>query len=857
MFVRSQINGSHGEYTMSDDIDRQAIAEMVELELEELIPHLTGELDLDVRIDPHDELYNFAILCGQLMDLVNGPHTVECMLKSLLLVKLCIAEELCSSLDYTELLYDLFIYRNQAVRVLRHEIGEEVFHFMKYDVENVIAALGTSPRESQLRSSHGEMTEGDDIDTVSVGYGLQGGGWAVNAKNRQHEARMSNSNTNRQQDITDHRCKYMYYECSDYWEGKCTYTTRAGLYVDKAHLEPNCKECRHNTKELCNVNRKAYENCPYLHEGEEPTTREVPDTIRHLVNFPNPSRRNDHIEARKQQLKDMRSGLLSKPQPAIMATQTQKREKTVNSNPSTVHSDVTSEVGSEELIFHVDTKEDGSEELIIVQPVASKAKEESCGGAVQRIEPKVEGNVQETFKVIRSQPQEKERVDDTCQEYDLYHQDWMPLEEGFEILNVLDRDDRRAFKVGFRSKKKVVLPVELVNHAVTQHIGFVPTAKTLDYIRHNLITKSIAPENMFQKEFNKYTLIKDLLERVKIQRADIVDELSRVVYQRHIIRKAMDVKYGNEKVSVPRGFLNWMALLCYTLGYSVYLLLTYPAQWSLKITSDLLALMQSPNKLSLLETFGRGLNDNLLLVSTIPIVLIFALSGTSLSSVCLLLILLVWQFLDYSTTRLILLGLLVIKELILNVEILLHMLRVLWRKCGNFAWWILLSVWLSMLLTKIILSVDCDKLRETAWWRRGTSEIEKVLTWLRNHSCGSASRRENNVELTGTSTPGSPVTLEQPQASEEGSLLLHSRTHGRNNPCVLSHPLVVQPVIRARYGTADSLPIVLMEMKEKHQHAPQNMFEARIQIQKTDAAALEREWEPIDESTIGTQNLST
>lgn len=173
VFGRSQLNGVHGEATNSDDVERWELYEMVGLELDELGPHFGQYPRLSVVLDPGDELKNFAILCGQLMNLVHGVVTVSTLLQSLELVKLCIAEESAGSLDYTEILYDLFVYRNQAMKRLRHELGTEVFSFLMYDVEQAVVCLGRSPRESQLRSSHGEITEGDDY-----ALGLQESGGA-------------------------------------------------------------------------------------------------------------------------------------------------------------------------------------------------------------------------------------------------------------------------------------------------------------------------------------------------------------------------------------------------------------------------------------------------------------------------------------------------------------------------------------------------------------------------------------------------------------------------------------------------------------------------------------------------------
>jgi len=162
--MRSALNGSHGEATNSDDVvDHLAVCEMVDSELEVAMNHCGLEVSVGRILVRDDELMNFALLCGAVTDVLNQPATVQGLLDSLFLVKLCVAEELCSTLSYTELLYDLFIYRNCALKVCRAQVGETFFHFMKYDIEQLVEALGDSPRESQLRSSHGEMTEGDDL----------------------------------------------------------------------------------------------------------------------------------------------------------------------------------------------------------------------------------------------------------------------------------------------------------------------------------------------------------------------------------------------------------------------------------------------------------------------------------------------------------------------------------------------------------------------------------------------------------------------------------------------------------------------------------------------------------------------
>jgi len=163
-FMRSALNGSHGEATNSDDVvNHLALAEMVDSELEVALDHFGLKVSVRVILQQDDELMNFALLCGALTSVVQAPESMQGLVDSLFLVKLCIAEELSSTLSYTELLYDLFIHRNLTLKRNRRLIGEEFFHFMMYDVDNAVQYLGSSPRESQLRSSHGEMTEGDDL----------------------------------------------------------------------------------------------------------------------------------------------------------------------------------------------------------------------------------------------------------------------------------------------------------------------------------------------------------------------------------------------------------------------------------------------------------------------------------------------------------------------------------------------------------------------------------------------------------------------------------------------------------------------------------------------------------------------
>jgi len=170
-YMRSALNGSHGEATNSDDVvDHLAICEMVDSELEVALDHCQLDVSVRVVLYREDDLMNFALLCGAVTNIVTSPESCQGLVDSLFLVKLCIAEECVSSLSYTELLYDLFIYRNTTLKAVRSYVGETFFHFMKYDVDITINSLGSSPRESQLRSSHGEMTEGDDL-----AFPLQGG----------------------------------------------------------------------------------------------------------------------------------------------------------------------------------------------------------------------------------------------------------------------------------------------------------------------------------------------------------------------------------------------------------------------------------------------------------------------------------------------------------------------------------------------------------------------------------------------------------------------------------------------------------------------------------------------------------
>lgn len=163
VFFRPALNGSHGEHTGLDDIDHVAVFDMVESELMEL-EGIFGQVELPVRIYASQPLQTFNVLCGYVADLLEGDKTTHALMCSFKCVLLCIAEEGFSSLSYTDLLYDLFVYRNKGLKRLRTQVGEEVFHFLQYDLESTIRALGTSPRESQLRSSHGELTEGDDVD---------------------------------------------------------------------------------------------------------------------------------------------------------------------------------------------------------------------------------------------------------------------------------------------------------------------------------------------------------------------------------------------------------------------------------------------------------------------------------------------------------------------------------------------------------------------------------------------------------------------------------------------------------------------------------------------------------------------
>jgi len=168
------INGNNGEATNSDDVQRSELFVDLELEFQHVSDFylLTPQTPMLNRAD--DELTIFSLLCGAIISLTERNHTKQELINCMNLTLMCIVEEEFSTLDYTELLYDLFIHRNKLVRTLKRELGPEMVSFMNYDIELLVDCLGSSPRESQLRSSHGEITEGDDMSSTGPETSVKG-----------------------------------------------------------------------------------------------------------------------------------------------------------------------------------------------------------------------------------------------------------------------------------------------------------------------------------------------------------------------------------------------------------------------------------------------------------------------------------------------------------------------------------------------------------------------------------------------------------------------------------------------------------------------------------------------------------
>lgn len=172
------LNGSHGEYTVSDDV-RQSLFYMVEEEVDVLELNF-GENPLHILLS-QQPVQNFNLLAGQACDICDGPMSLRSLIRSMHLFKLCISEEEFGGLDYTDILYDLLIFRCETLKHIKEEVGREVVHFLRFDINTVVECLGRSPRSSQLRSSHGEITEGDDMVMKWV---PKQSGAAINADNK-------------------------------------------------------------------------------------------------------------------------------------------------------------------------------------------------------------------------------------------------------------------------------------------------------------------------------------------------------------------------------------------------------------------------------------------------------------------------------------------------------------------------------------------------------------------------------------------------------------------------------------------------------------------------------------------------
>jgi len=680
------INGNNGEATNSDDVQRSELFVDLELEFQHVSDFylLTPQTPMLNRAD--DELTIFSLLCGAIISLTERNHTKQELINCMNLTLMCIVEEEFSTLDYTELLYDLFIHRNKLVRTLKRELGPEMVSFMNYDIELLVDCLGSSPRESQLRSSHGEITEGDDMSSTGSETSVKGQFVDLSLL-RNHDNHGNRSTTIDDalnalesikitpffpdEDVISEvkiRCDRLYHRCVK------LHQNHSCEFDGESHYVLVDKKCRNGTTYMCkskslrNGKSDTYD-CQYTHSDQQGMYDGLPVAeqafLRGIPDMDNRLR----MRCKKEKPRERKSS----------------DSGSDNRSASQTRSHIA--VETTEVTQGFTTDEQANEQKVVDIP------EEPL-----------------TFK-----------------DYEVYNKNLCPSEVGYNLLDPRRPEHRIAWRCGYLTYKIVSLPEKLVSHAISTHIGLTVSDKMMDYIRHLLANTIKAKDTLLFKSFDKQELLSKTSNDVKDY---VIEYLPRVVLQHQVIRKHID-RESDTTVHITRGLLNFVALLLYIMVYFTCTLLTFPLRWTLKTTEGLLELAKDPSSLLKRATSFANPVENLLLILITPSVLYSLVYGTTWLRVGLLLTLLVTLHTDYSMTKLVLSSLL-FTRLFLPILLNLMIMLITWLAYFSLKWPLMIILLVSVTsLIKIIQRNDCAREHLSNYMKGGRSLIQGTYTCMR------------------------------------------------------------------------------------------------------------------------------